>query len=178
MSQFFTAGLRYTRSADEMVTRSPWFSTLLPNEQSCLVYSVKTASDCLMRDISQSLTHVSVSAYDKDTARHLAATQMPTQVVWITPRKDTSRLLLGREALLLQGFPISAVMDLVDSTPESLLQDLAGNMMGLNIVLAMLMAAFAAITWRGPLAVDAEHSTQADVDDAMSAFTSLRKHTT
>ena len=69
-------------------------------------------------------------------------------------------------------------MDLVDSTPESLLQDLAGNMMGLNIVLAMLMSAFAAITWREPLAVDVQHSTQADVDDAMSAFASLRKHTT
>ena len=79
-----------------------------------------------------------------------------------------SRIILGRESLLLQGFPVSRVP--VDAFPESLMQDLAGNAMAVPVALAVLMASFCAVNWREAAAEDAPAAAQADVDAALAAF--------
>ena len=82
--------------------------------------------------------------------------------------RESSRIALGRETLLLQGFPTSRVP--IDAFPESLLQDLAGNAMAVPVVLAVLMASFCAIHWRDATAEDAPAATQADVDVSLAAY--------
>ena len=62
------------------------------------------------------------------------------------------RLLLGREAFMLQGFPMCS-----DEVPESLMHGavpdhlmhyLAGNAMTVHVILAVTQSAMAALTWK------------------------------
>ena len=79
-------------------------------------------------------------------------------MAWVEPlsRDQEGRLLLGREALILQGFPVEVFLQKVrenleptETMPsESLMMDLAGNAMALPAILAMLQAGFCALDWR------------------------------
>ena len=61
------------------------------------------------------------------------------------------RLLLGREALVLQGFPSEdpALSELIAAFSEAQMADLAGNMVSTPIMLTMAMAAISSVSWRG-----------------------------
>ena len=56
-------------------------------------------------------------------------------------------MLLGEESMLLQGFPIGVVSDLVAETPDKLIQDIAGNMVANPVMLIMMMSAVACVDW-------------------------------
>ena len=56
--------------------------------------------------------------------------------------------MLGIEAMMLQGFPISKVT-MHPWMANSLLQSLAGNAVACPVMLALAMSTFVAITWRG-----------------------------
>ena len=49
--------------------------------------------------------------------------------------------------MLLQGFPIGAVSDLVAETPDKRIQDIAGNMVANPVMLIMMMSAVACVDW-------------------------------
>ena len=55
--------------------------------------------------------------------------------------------MLGEAAMVLQGFPVAKVSDLVDRTPNHVMADLAGNMVAVPVLLALLMAAVACVHW-------------------------------
>jgi hypothetical protein len=63
---------------------------------------------------------------------------------------ETPRLLLGREALWLQGFPIleKSVAPVLEDESESFLTDLAGNMVSTPVLLALLLSTMSALSWR------------------------------
>jgi hypothetical protein len=168
--EFGASGLRWGSGVPGACSQSPWCEFLLPREVDALTYSTTREPGELLRDVSQSLTRVPTS-YQERTAsggfRHVAMTCMPRAVPWLDLGK-MSRIMLGRESLLLQGFPTSRVP--VDAFPESFMQDLAGNAMAVPVVLAVLMASFCAIHWREATAEDAPAATQADVDAALAAF--------
>ena len=126
---------------------------------------MKSSKKFLMVDISQSVSRARFSAAEDGV--HVAPTMMPEQIVWVN-----GRLLLGREALLLQGFPIQKVLDLVDETNEAHLRYMAGNSFGFVVVLALLMATFAAVDWAdsGTTVMPSDEAEQAV---AMSALASL-----
>ena len=70
-------------------------------------------------------------------------TMVPGQKTWIITKNpdgniEKNRLLLGCEALALQGFPLSA-----SSFSEAQQQDLAGNAFSATIVLALLLGVYA-----------------------------------
>ena len=82
---------------------------------------------------------------------------------------------MGREAMIIQGFPLAKVPGLVQSTRESLLMDLGGNMMAAVLPLAVLHSLFVSLIWRieacdfdRPLALSA-----ARIADAMACFESM-----
>ena len=87
-------------------------------------------------------------------------------------------MLLGQEALLLQGFPVSVVSDLVETTSNAAPADLAGNMVSVPVLLVLLMASVASVEW-----IDSEVAPVADlapgVEDpenvALQAFQLLRR---
>eukprot|EP00959_Pyramimonas_sp_CCMP1952_P185507 3878791-Pyramimonas_sp.AAC.1 len=68
---------------------------------------------------------------------------LPKQVMAVFPDCEMPRLLLGREALLLQGSPSQAIGEPMSKFAESAMMDIAGNMVSLPIRLAFMMATFA-----------------------------------
>ena len=70
-------------------------------------------------------------------------TIIPKNIVWLPDKK---RLLLGREALAMQGFDTSALDDAKKKAKFEMsdrnLMDLAGNAFSLPVVLSILVAIF------------------------------------
>ena len=85
------------------------------------------------------------------------STVLPRMVLWCEAQ---NRLVLGREALLMQGFPVQPFLQILaarmETMPlaqqwhpsEALMMDLAGNAMALPVVLAMVQCALAALNWK------------------------------
>ena len=151
--------VRWGRKPLQELACNPWFKTLTPREQDALPLCQAQMPTSLLRDVSQSISRMN-SATLQDDGAHISPTMMPKQALWVE-RGVESRLLLGREALTLQGFPANAFLKVLDRQrplagidatfpTEALMSDLAGNAMAVPIVLAMLQAAFAALEWRQP----------------------------
>ena len=191
-------GLRWGESTGES-QNSPWFATMTPQQRGTLTFSQKKdPGDVLFRNVSQSAARVIMSTV-KD-GKHVAPTQLPSQLLWVQPGLAASgqvgsirkpglaasgqvgstckvgRLLLGREALIMQGYPVALVKEVVDTTPESVLQDLAGNGMAVPVVLAVLASASISLAWRSSDSSKTRHSTSDELENAtalLSMFASL-----
>ena len=162
----------------EIMKLNPWFLTLSPLQYKVCAYSLRTdPTPALFRDISQSLqrTRSSIKTiYD----RHLSFTVTPKQVVVVFKDDEAPRLLLGEEMLLLHGFPVSAVSDLVNRTENQVLADLAGNMVSSLIMLILLMSSVACVEWsdvdRIPRCAE-EATASEDIETATYALGLLAK---
>ena len=73
---------------------------------------------------------------------------MPHQKLWIHNPDGQERLLLGREALVLQGFPVRLVEEQLDQQTDAFQHDLAGNAMSFLVLLAVAQSGFASLNWR------------------------------
>ena len=82
--------------------------------------------------------------------------------------QPTPRLQLGKESMVIQGFPIHRVPNLVANASEHLLTSLAGNMMASTVPLALMACLFESLQWNftDPGCV----TSQEEVDDAMQMF--------
>ena len=177
-------GLRWGEATEESL-KSRWFATLSPMQRSTLSFSQKKdPGDVLFRNISQSAGRVIMSTF-RD-GKHVAPTQLPSQLLWIQPglaasgqvgsQCNVGRLLLGREALMLQGYLVALVKEAVDTSSEALLTDLAGNAMAVPIVLAILVSASISLSWRKSDASETRQSTSEELESAtalLSMFASL-----
>ena len=101
----------------------------------------------------------------------MAPCVLPSQVLWLHIPGDEERLLLGREALMWQGFPVCRAD--ADSVSERFLQDLAGNAMTMHVLLAVIQSAMAALTWAGKPAHAV--SEKEELDSACALLDKLRK---
>ena len=113
--------LRWGQPAPEDLQRNAWFGLLTHREQDALVLNrAALPSACYMfRDVSQSVTRVStLSKKDDRPDRHVGPTMMPRQCLWMEDerKEEGCRIMLGREALLFQGFP--AIQFLESIGPE------------------------------------------------------------
>ena len=150
---------------------SPWFSTLTPEQRDSLCFSLRyLPKPLLLRDCGQSLARVRTSTID-ETGFHLAPTMMPKQLCMVFDQVQPPRVLLGREALWMHGFPIGDedIAPLLDKESEAFLADLAGNMVPLPVALALIMASIAALSWRS---TDAS-ATQLSATDTVECETAL-----
>ena len=176
LHEFQKAGVRWGSGSADNLKDSLWFSTLSCREQDILRYASSVNASALLINVSQSITRVPSSSFSFETQTHIGPAVLPTQVVWITSQgagADVGRLMLGREALVLQGFPVALIPDVVNSTPESLMTNLAGNAMSLPVVLVLLMSLFASVSWASTTAVAASASTEEDENEALAAFSRL-----
>ena len=94
---------------------------------------------------------------------------------WFFAQGQPFRLLLGREALVLQGFPSQdeTLSELFGSFSELQMADLAGNMVSTPVMLAMAMTAISAASWRDVLPMSALPRTTSD--ECASAVNLLRR---
>ena len=137
------------------LAKNQWFLTLSEREQDALALCRVEKPNVLCRDLSQSITRVNSNTWDNEMTLHVLPTTMPRMLRWLELRYPNSpRLLLGQEALIMQGFPVMAFLrglkqhGAAFEPSESLMQDLAGNAMPLPVVLAMLQAGMCALSWR------------------------------
>ena len=150
------------------VKDSPWFQTLSPQMRNVLTYScAEHPQPALNRDISQSIVRLRYSRALAD-GRHLAFCLMPQQVTWLEPDDQPPRLMLGRESLLLSGYPIAKIPNTVAQITEVVMQGISGNMMASVVPLAILSSVCLALPWRTTEQVCP--TTSEDVAHAMVAF--------
>ena len=129
----------------------PWFTTLTRQQQDALCFSLLVhPGPCLFRDVSQSLGLTRLSSYSKEDGKHCASTVLPHQMLIVFATGQPLRLLLGREALVLQGFPSQnkSLSELTSETSETAMANIAGNMVSTTIMLAVAMAAISSVSWR------------------------------
>ena len=96
-------------------------------------------------------------------------------------KRGRQRLLTGREALSLQGFPHNRVQG-IDQFPDGLLSDLAGNAYPLLVIMAILMSVLVTVPWKtpetdnptAPSDTDSDHN-EAESDAAHFAMQALRR---
>ena len=157
-----------------------WFQTLTKQQQDAVCFSLTTRPHpALFRDVSQSLGQTRVSstrfAEESEEPTHCASTVLPNQLQMVFAQGQPFRLLLGREALVLQGFPSqdATLSELIGSFSENQMADLAGDMVSTPVMLAMAMAAISAVSWRDVLSMSALPRTT--FDDCASAVSLLRR---
>ena len=78
----------------------------------------------------------------------------PHQKLWIHRPDGQERLLLGREALVLLGFPVRLVEEQLDQVTDAFQHDLAGNAMSFLVLLAAAQSAFTSLHWRRQSVLD------------------------
>ena len=80
--------------------------------------------------------------------------------------------MIGREAMLLQGWPISEV-PVMPWMDNHLLHSLAGNAVACPVLLALLLSTFVAVSWVDPPTVFDKSWTAEDEDDEAAALSLL-----
>ena len=157
--------------APEWLKASPWFQSLTVQQKQVAAYSLCTdTAPVLFRDVSQSCSRVRTSTFGSD-GQHLSFTVTPGQVALVFQEAEKPRLLLGEEAMVLQGFPIAKVSDLVERTSNHVMADLAGNMVAVPVLLALMMAAVACVHWREEQ--NTPEDEPSDLEAAWFAFNTL-----
>ena len=152
---------------------SAWFATLTPEQQDALAFSFHQAPGrVLLRDCRNSLGRVRVSTFD--AGKHRAQTMVPSQSLIVFDGLQPPRCLLGREALVLQGFPVDdgRIQGVIKEFSESFLQDLAGNMVATPVLLALAAASVSSLTWRRTCTTDV--TTAVKEEDVANAWGALQ----
>ncbi len=174
MEEASRLGVRWRTSPPACLTASPWFQTLTAREQDGLQLAMRRDPRQAFFDVSQSVGRIITHTLPQgEDGRVQAPTVMPHALLWFNATHSlvraeaaglvgeeqvaigqvdfTSRLVLGRESLAWQGFPVRRVLETLPRDAvfsEGLMQDLAGNMMSLPVVLGILQAIVCAVTWK------------------------------
>ena len=153
--------------------QSAWFATLTPEQQNALAFSFhQTPGKLLLRDCRNTLGRVRVSTFD--SGKHRAQTMVPSQLLIVFDGVQPPRCLLGREALVLQGFPVDdeRIEDVIKDFSESFLQDIAGNMVATPVLLALAAASVSSLTWRRTCTTDV--TTAVEEKEVATAWDALQ----
>ena len=176
----------------DKTTSSPWFRTLTGCQKSSLTYqhhkllaSVPRlenpfrSNQChtLMLDVDQSVDRAFKSTTLDDGKTAIAPCMMPGQKMWVHTRDGQERLLLGREALVLQASPVALVEEQLAKVSDAFQNELAGNAMSFLVLLAVAQSGFASLTWREQSSdEDLGAASSLDVDEAMGLLGMMSRY--
>ena len=159
-----TLKFRWGTSIPDDLRENAWFQTFTEREKDALRLARVQSPQLIFRDLSQSVGRVNSKSEGED-GRHTLPTLLPKMLLWC---EREGRVLLGREALMCQGFPVLpflAALELQPQRPEdasaasadrppawypseALMADLAGNAMALPVVLAIIQSTCVALSWK------------------------------
>ena len=162
--------IRWGLAADAELACNPWFALLTEREADVLKLDRAAAPQAGFRNLSQSVNRASTVTL-QESGKHLAPTMLPGQLLWCDLLKPP-RPLMGREALLFQGFPVPQFLDQKDrdyEASEALMQELAGNAMAVPVVLATLQSLIASVWLKPPQ----KPASDQNVQEALSALSLL-----
>lgn len=118
-----------------------WCDAIPQRNREVLIYHMRTAdASSISVDTSQQINRAS-----RGTAS-LTQTLTPKMVTWMMPRSTGdgkevgNRLLLGYEALALQGFPMEWVDSSKDDCQDGLMKDIAGNAFSSSVFAAVYIS--------------------------------------
>lgn len=98
----------------EEVVQSRWFDMLTPREKECYLFSLLVNKDTLGVDVSQNIDRLRLTGLCEEGERTVIAPAcLPRQMLMLHP--PYTRLLLGREMLLVQGMPLEPVIEHVEA---------------------------------------------------------------
>lgn len=149
--------VRWGQAVPAKLAANQWYQTLGDREQDALSLLQQCTPCIVFRDLSQSIVRGNSNTWRQDSSKHVMSAVLPRMVLWCEAQ---NRLVLGREALLMQGFPVQPFLQILaarmETMPlaqqwhpsEALMMDLAGNAMALPVVLAMVQCALAALNWK------------------------------
>ena len=102
----------WTQRAGKHLQMNDWFHTLGLREKNALplLQQQVPARTAMIRDLSQSIGRANSVTWQEDARRHICPTLLSRQALW-AETDSQARLLLGREALRMQGFPIFAFLE-------------------------------------------------------------------
>lgn len=168
---------------------SPWFRSLTEAQKSTLKYwqyknVCSTPAGCpddeapgpaskFMTDITHAqLGRERVSVHYEGVGE-ISPCIMPQQLVWLNFQDREPRLMLGKESMILQGWPIKSV-DLPDWADNRFLQDLAGCGTALPVLLALVMSTLSALTFTNEnFVADLGLAEDPDVQEALELLASM-----
>ena len=112
--------VRWGTGAPPELAQNPWFETLTVREKDALPLLRSQVPLTLMRDLSQSILRANAATWRADSKKHQAPTILPRMNVWLEPvgHLKQGRMLLGREALLYQGFPVLLFLETLDDLQQ------------------------------------------------------------
>ena len=101
----------------------------------------------------------------------------PHQNLWIHRPDGQERLLLGREALVLLGFPVGLVEEQLDQVGDSFQHGLAGNAMSFLVLPAIAQSGFASLHWRKQSVLDGDLGSISlpDADEAVGLLDKMAR---
>ena len=151
---------RWGQAIPENLRENAWFLILTEREKDALRLARVQNPALLFRDLSQSVARVNSNTANEEG--HILPTLLPKMLLWC---EKEARIMLGREALMCQGFPALPFLAALDKQRpqagtssadrppawypgEILMADLAGNAMALPVVLAILQSTFVALSWK------------------------------
>jgi len=165
---------------------SPWVATLTPAQRSGLTWmqyklimsqpkpkrthtasgqvAPKRKCPALLVNLAPSIARMSASQhYD---GCEISACILPTQTLWVH-HPTMERIVLGREALMFQGWPVALLPD-DNLMTNKLMEDLAGNGVSLPVLFALILSTCCAIEWQTEdEAETVAASTTEDVEEAL-----------
>ena len=102
------------------IASNPWFATLTEREKDALPLLQAQLPKTLMRDLSPSIARANAATWKPEIVKHLAPTMPPKMNVWVEPAGHVkkARLLLGREGLLYQGFPVIQFLEVLEDLQQ------------------------------------------------------------
>ena len=160
-----------TLKASAAVRENAFYSTLREDQQQLIAIAQEEFGEDLCIDLTQSLGTFSRVVPKRDDMA--IATLMPANDWWIS-LPERQGLLLGREALMLQGFPYHQLEEVVESDAdlkkvfsESFAMDLAGNAFSGTVVLVLLLALFLTLPWKEDVGGDGERELLRSVLDLL-----------
>lgn len=118
----FAQGLQmmWTQPVGEHLQKNPWYHTLSNREKNALplLQAQMPQRIAMVRDLSQSILRANALTWQEDLGRHVCPTLLSKMNLWLEDRRDASkaRILLGREALSLQGFPIYSFLQVLQDS--------------------------------------------------------------
>ncbi|CAK0863930.1 unnamed protein product, partial [Prorocentrum cordatum] len=136
-----------------------WFQTLSARQKDCLIYYKSTAPDMITLDINP--------RFDRCVKPVGTTTQTltPSMVMWVFQGKKGdqgkgSRLMLGFEAMRLQGFPTEWIESGDWKENDSKLVDLAGNAFSATVFAAIEIAVLATVKFPAQVEVPASELSE------------------
>ena len=163
--------------------KSPWMATMGEREREVLMFFQAQHADeyaaskgVLVVDVGQSIERVRSASAEAEVS--VLPTILPNSKIWMSlgakatrpQRMKVERLLLGTEALRLQGLNVEHLRpDLLKKDSNNLMMSLAGNMFSGTVILTTLSALILSTEWKTD-----DEPTETDGDDVDTALAVLR----